>query len=169
MAVIHLYPHQKLHFDLHLWNTLMDPKEKQERDRVVAIARSWILTPYHHRSKVKGEGVDCAQIIAAVFEEAGLVPLLDLGDYPEQWFLHRDQERYVEYVLQYAREINQADAIPADMVIFKVGRTFAHGAIIVDPGWPRIVHAYRGARCVLESDGSIGPIGAKARRFFTRW
>jgi cell wall-associated NlpC family hydrolase len=29
---------------------------------------------------------------------------------------------------------------PADFIVFKFGRTFSHGAIVVD--WPLIIHAY---------------------------
>lgn len=143
--------------------------EAEERARVVAVARTWRGTPYHHAARVKGHGVDCAQILAAVFEEAGLIEHLELGYYPPDWMLHRDAERYLDHILGHAREVGEAEANIADVVVFKVGRTFSHGAIIVDPGWPRAVHAYRPARCVLESDVSIGELGHRERRFFTRW
>ena len=32
------------------------------RARIVAEAMTWLGTPYHHRGKLKGIGVDCAQL-----------------------------------------------------------------------------------------------------------
>ena len=48
--------------------------EEDERALVVRIAQEWAGTPYHHRARIKGVGVDCGQLVAGVFEEAGLIP-----------------------------------------------------------------------------------------------
>lgn len=148
----------------------MDEAETQERQRVVAIARTWLRTPFRDLAKVKGQGVDCGQLIGACFEEAGLIEGFATGYYSPQWFLHRDEEEFLRFVSQYARPL-PAGVVPqiADIVVFKFGRTFAHGALIVDPGWPRIVHAYKAWGCVGEDDASIGPLAERPRQFWTRW
>lgn len=76
-----------------------------ERARLVAEAESWIGTPYHTGARVKGAGVDCLTFVAGVFENAGLVPKLAIPHYPPDWHLHRDDERYLEGVLQYCVEV----------------------------------------------------------------
>ena len=38
-----------------------------QRAAVVAEARSWIGTPYHHAADVKGHGVDCAMLLIRVY------------------------------------------------------------------------------------------------------
>jgi hypothetical protein len=48
-------------------------------------------------------------------------------------------------------------------VLYRVGRCFAHAAIVLD--WPHILHAYRGEGVVL-ARGDDGPLGARARRVF---
>lgn len=42
------------------------------RYRIVAEARSWIGTPFHHQQCVKGHGVDCIQLVAGVGSALGL-------------------------------------------------------------------------------------------------
>jgi len=108
------------------------------RDDVVAEAISWELTPYHHRARVKGVGVDCAQFPAAVYEAVGLIPRV-APEYSPQWMLHRDEEQFLGWVRRFAREIDRADVGPGDFAIWKYGRCFSHGAIVID--LPEIIHA----------------------------
>jgi hypothetical protein len=57
-----------------------------ERQAVIAEARSWIGTPFHDRARVKGAGVDCLQLLIASYHAAGLLPDLR-PDYPVRFFL----------------------------------------------------------------------------------
>jgi cell wall-associated NlpC family hydrolase len=144
-------------------------EEAAQRAAVCAEARSWIGTPYHHMGRVKGPvgGVDCAQLVWAVFFNCGLTSFLPHEPYPRDWMLHRSAERYMAIVLDRAREV--AEPRPGDVVLYRVGRCFAHGGIVVDPGWPTIVHAYSRARTVTLGDGAAGGLGARPRKFFSRW
>ena len=53
--------------------------EGAERVAVVAAARSWLGTPYHHAADVKGRkgGVDCAMLLVRVYCDLGLVEPFD--------------------------------------------------------------------------------------------
>lgn len=135
------------------------------RARVVAEARSWLGTPYHHRGRIKGAGVDCAMLPAEVYAAAGLVPRVTPAHYPPDWHLHRGDERYLAQVLEHAREV-AAPTGPGDLVLFRFGRAFAHGAIIID--WPLVLHAYIRRRVEL-IDATQGDLGQRPRRFFTLW
>ena len=142
--------------------------EAEERQAVIDAARSWIGTPFHDCAAVRGAGIDCANLLARSFEEAGLTGPIDTGVYPPAWFLHRDEERFAEFVLRYAREITESEAGPGDIVLYKYGRCFAHGAIIVE--WPKlIVHAYKSARIVTEYRPFDGDLYGRPTRFFTIW
>jgi cell wall-associated NlpC family hydrolase len=141
-----------------------------ERQRVVSIAKTWLRTPYVHMGRVKGAGCDCATLIAEVYEEAGLVPRVDLDYYSPQWHLHRDAERYLDRVLSYASVVEEP--LPGDVVLFRFGRTFSHGAIVVD--WPKIIHAYVGASVSYEDASTaqwLVKIGAdpRPRKFLSHW
>jgi cell wall-associated NlpC family hydrolase len=114
-------------------------EEIQERLRVVDEALRWLGTPFHHMARVQGAGVDCAQLLAGTFEGAGLVTSILTPDYPRDWMRHRDEERFVAIVEEYAKPIERA-ALPGDIALFKFGRCISHGAIVVT--WPMIVHAF---------------------------
>ncbi len=144
----------------------MTPKEQEERQRVIAVARSWIGTKFHDNARLKGVGVDCAQLLAAVFAEAGVMTHIDTEHYDPQHFMHRDEERFLSYVLPRAFEIDEKDAKPADFVVYRIGRVFAHGAIVIDPGWPHILHAYKSEGFVTVGFGDVGELAPRPRRFF---
>ena len=68
------------------------------RAAVVAEARSWIGTPYHHAADVKGHGVDCAMLLVRVYCDLGLIEPFDPRPYTRDWFLHRSEERYLGFL-----------------------------------------------------------------------
>ena len=149
----------------------MDARESAARAKVAEAARGWVGTPFHDNACVKGHGVDCAQLLKGVFVEAGAVADFKIDHYSPQFFLHQDEERFLNFVLRFAREIPREQATTADVVLYKVGRVFAHGAIIVDPGWPSIIHAHYAARRVREGNGEWMHLGAPIKdvKFFSRW
>lgn len=111
-----------------------------ERDKVIAEAKTWLNTPYHHNAKVKGAGVDCGQFIIGVYQNCGLLPELDLGAYACDWYLHRDEDKYLENVKIYFDEITRDDLKPGDLILFKYGRTCSHSGIYIGGG--RFIHSY---------------------------
>jgi cell wall-associated NlpC family hydrolase len=141
--------------------------EAEARARVVEVARSWIGTPFHHVHGVKGRGVDCAHFLARVYEEAGVIEPVKIEYYPPQWFLHREEEKFIGYVLQCGgREIPEYQAQTGDAVLYKIGRCYAHGAIIVS--WPKeIIHAYVTAGGVMPFGGRDSDLRGKPVKFYS--
>ena len=137
------------------------------RDAVVAEAATWLRTPYAHAGRIKGAGVDCATLLAEVFARAGVIAPVEIAAYPPDWHLHRSEERYLALVLAHAREIPPAAARPGDVALWKWGRTFAHGAIIMPPGWPAIIHAWMEAGMVTLDHGDGGRLAGRPVRFFS--
>src|SRR5436305_910136 len=119
----------------------MQDQENLERQRVVGIAKTWLGTPYHGCGRVKGAGVDCLTILAETFIEAGLIESIQIPHCSQQWHLHRDAERYLDGLLQYTHEI-KGQPLPGDIVLWKFGRCYSHGAIVIER--PMIIHAYIG-------------------------
>lgn len=122
--------------------------EIEQRQRVVAIAHEWLGTPYRHAARVKGHGADCLTLLAEIFAEAGLVEKVAIPYYPADWHLHRAEERYMSGLLKYAKEI-PGNPQPGDIALWKFGRCFSHGAIVVK--WPVIIHAHIRNLCSLEN------------------
>ena len=145
--------------------------EQQERDRVVEVALSWVGTPYHDMGEVKGAGVDCAKLLKCVYVEAGIMEPFTIENYAPQHFLHQDEERYLSYVMPRGREVTEGDARPGDMVLYKIGKVYAHGGLVVLPGWPRIIHAHYASRVVRLASGVNPHLGTpiKGMRFFSPW
>lgn len=121
-----------------------------DRTRIMSVARSWEGTPFHDDAKLKDIGVDCAQFVASVYVEAGIVPPFEVPRYQSQWFLHRAEELLMNFVLQYAREIDETEARSGDLVLYRIGRAYAHAAIII--AWPEeIIHAHKLSGMVLSA------------------
>src|SRR5579859_2059882 len=106
------------------------------RQKVVDEALSWIGTPYRSNGMIKGRrgGTDCAMFPLAVYAECGYIPKeFDPRPYPPQWHVHQNEEMYMKYVRSFSREVPgppDREPLPADFVMFKIGKLFAHGAIV---------------------------------------
>jgi cell wall-associated NlpC family hydrolase len=148
----------------------------EQRKRVIEVAKTWVGTGYHHMGRIKGVGADCLTLLAEVYHEAGITPYIEVPYYPHDWHLHRDEERYMTGLLEYAHLVETPKM--GDVVLWKFGRCFSHGAIIVD--WPDIIHAYTGRNCTFENAeqaeflkkvGENGPDYGKLRphKFFSFW
>lgn len=134
------------------------------RATVVQEALSWVGTPYHPHGRLKGIGVDCAMLPAEVYTAAGVIPAIDVEHYPIDWHLHRDEERYLRYVEPYASLTSTP--LPGDLAVYRWGRCFAHGAIILQ--WPQIVHAVIDEG-VTRALGDVGRLAGREVRFYTLW
>lgn len=111
------------------------------RAAVVEEAESWLGTPYHHQGRVKGAGVDCLQILIAVYGSLGLVGDVDPGNYTPDWHFHREVEKYLDGIAAHAVRLpDGAEPKPGDLALFQFGRCVSHAAIVVQ--WPLVIHAY---------------------------
>lgn len=129
---------------------------------VLEAAKAWLGTPWHHMARVRGAGVDCAQLLMATYSDAGVIEPFEFEPYPEDWMLHRSEERLLHIVQRYADEVQQPQ--PGDVALFRFGHCHAHGAIVVE--WPLIIHAYRVEREVVWGDASQGLLADRKVRFF---
>ena len=112
--------------------------------------------------QLKGVAIDCAQILIEVYSAAGVIEWFSTGRYPADWMMHRDEERYLGFILPLADEIEPDAALPADIAVWRYGRTFSHGGIVsgrpgVTPptGWPWVVHAFSPYHAVSEDDATV--------------
>jgi cell wall-associated NlpC family hydrolase len=127
---------------------------------------SWVGTPYHSNARVKGAGVDCAQMPIAVYHACGLIPDLD-PEYSPQWHLHHDDELYLDQVRQYAREIAVAAARPGDFLVWRFDKTFSHGAIVVSE--TEVVHALIRIGVTVSHWRQHSELSNRPVRAFTLW
>lgn len=137
----------------------MDPR----RAWVVQEAESWLGTPFHHEARVRHAGVDCGQLLIAVYSKFDLMPELDVPHYSMDFALHRSQEWYRGIVETYAKVVEAPR--PGDVVLFRFGRSFSHGAVVV--AWPNIIHAWMALGKVCRFRADVGPLSGRTRVFYS--
>ncbi len=107
------------------------------RTGILAEARSWIGTPYHHKGRLKGVGVDCGGLIYELF--APHLPLRPFpSDYPQDWSLHKGDELYLDFIQDHVKEV-QAPSV-CGLVMFQFGRCFSHAGLVTESN--TVIHAW---------------------------
>ena len=116
-------------------------------DEIVAAARRWIGTPYHHQAATRGAGCDCLGLVRGLWRELIGPEPMRVPAYTPDWS-EPDRE---EILWTAAREVLQekplSDAAAGDVVLFRMrSRGVAkHLGILSQLGSaPCFIHAYLG-------------------------
>lgn len=139
--------------------------EAQQRIAVAQHAHSWLGTDYHHQARIKGAGVDCALLLCEVYQAAGVIPFVDPTPYPQNWHIHRNDERYLSWMNQYALLSDDAPEL-GDLVMFKFGRAYSHAGIYV--GDNSVIHSLQDVG-VIQSKLDEPPLCNRAMLVYTFW
>lgn len=139
--------------------------QSEIRQAIVAEAKTWLLTPWHHRQCCKGAGVDCVFFLVGVYNAVGLTNInnADVPYYPIDIMMHRSEETVLDCVMQYAHEVDFPQ--PGDIAVWKYGRIYSHAAIVLD--YPNIIHAHRGLKMVALDDAEKGELSGREVRFYS--
>jgi len=121
-------------------------------DIIVAAARSWIGTPYHHQASLKGVGCDCLGLIRGVWREVTGIEAESPPPYSPDWAEARGEETMLEAARRHLVEMTgdwRQFIGPGDVLLFRLrrGALVKHAAI--HTGGARMIHAYTG-RAVVE-------------------
>ena len=148
----------------------MNQTELAQRLTVVEAARQWLGTPWHHRARVRGGGVDCAQLLIAVYSQAGLIDEFDPGDYAIDHMLHSDEELMQNLCAQYGRKTDSPAV--GDIVLWRWGRSYSHAGIVID--WPQdgpktVIHAFRPFGSVCETPHDASRLAGRPFVHYTFW
>lgn len=114
------------------------------RAAIVAEARAWIGTPYHHQASVKGVGCDCFGLVRGVWRafygpEPEAVPA-----YSRDWGDVTGVETMLRTGRRHLVERPPGMAEPGDVIVFRMRRGVAkHAGILATPS--SFVHAIEGA------------------------
>jgi cell wall-associated NlpC family hydrolase len=117
----------------------------EQRERVVAAARSWLGTPFHHGTRQKGVGVDCGNLLVAVYLEAGVLREAPAFEPPPPgWHLHHADERYLRLIARYCQPVRPPWEA-GDVLVFR-GRHWpsaGHAGLFIGDGL--LIHAVQGS------------------------
>lgn len=115
--------------------------------RAAEIARTWLGTPYHHHARVKGVGVDCAQLMLGIAEELGLITTgLVVENYSTEWHLHNREEKMLNLIEEFGCKPKEVHEV-GDILAFQFGRVCSHLGIYV--GEQQFIHARLDVRQVV--------------------
>ncbi|ANT61324.1 peptidase [Salipiger sp. CCB-MM3] len=123
------------------------------RAHAVAVARSWIGTPYLHQGSRRGAGCDCLGLLRGVWREL-------LGPEPEpvprysmDWSEPQGEEALLQAALRHLRPKTLGDESPGDVLLFRMraGSVAKHLGLQARTGVDAsFIHAYSG-HGVIES------------------
>lgn len=110
-------------------------------DDVVAAARSWIGTPYHHQASLKGVGTDCLGLIRGVWRDLYGTEAERPPGYSRDWGEASGEETLIAAATRHLVRKDIARAAPGDVLVFRMreGAVAKHAAVLATPG--TIVHA----------------------------
>jgi NlpC/P60 family putative phage cell wall peptidase len=123
---------------------MLPEREPITRERIVAVARSWRGTPYHHQASAKGVGTDCLGLIRGVWTELyGTAPEEPPG-YSADWAEASGRETLLDAAQRHLVPIAYEQLAPGDVLVFRyrVSNPAKHVAILTDPR--RMLHAIQG-------------------------
>jgi cell wall-associated NlpC family hydrolase len=122
-------------------------------NNIVASARGWIGTRFHHQGRLKktdthSGGVDCLGLLIGVAAELNL----PFTQYDETSYSHYpDTERLKHLLAKVMREIPVGSIQAGDILLLNVDNNPQHLAIVSEFACsPAIIHAYAPARAVVE-------------------
>jgi NlpC/P60 family putative phage cell wall peptidase len=118
-------------------------------DRLIAVARSWLGTPYHDQASLAGVACDCLGLARGVWREVVGPEPFPIPPYSRDWSESGPREVLAAGARRMMPEIAPADASPSALILFgMIPRAISkHVEILTSPD--TFVHAY-GRRGVIE-------------------
>ncbi|MGE3627704.1 MAG: NlpC/P60 family protein [Hyphomicrobiales bacterium] len=115
------------------------------RERIVAKAREWLGTPYHHQASVKGVGCDCLGLVRGIYRELIGEEPEAIPPYTPDWAEGQGIETLLAGARRNLAEREPVNAQPGDVLVFRLraGAMAKHMGVLSAPH--RMIHAIEGA------------------------
>lgn len=121
---------------------------------IIAQARTWLGTPYHHQARLKGVGCDCLGLVVGVADELALTHKDGslLSSFDQTNYSHQPDGTYLlQMMASVLDEVPKEDARPGDVAVFDIEGNPQHVAILTEyiEGLG-MIHCYAPSRKVVE-------------------
>ena len=142
--------------------------DPSKRIALLTEAATWVGTPFHPRADVKGKGVDCVSLAAALYRATGLLGKFEPPQYSIEGGMHLDDSIIEDYVrrlpeFQLMPELTWPLARPGDLLLFRIGRIPYHVGVML--GFPMFIQALQ-RHGVLVSSVMDGTFSARLRAIY---
>jgi NlpC/P60 family putative phage cell wall peptidase len=109
---------------------------------VVAVARSWLGTPYHDQASVRGVGCDCLGLVRGVWRELYGPEPMPIPPYSRDWGETGSREPLAEAARGVMLELPVGGLVSGALMLFRMrsGAVAKHCGIVTAPD--RFIHAY---------------------------
>ena len=113
-----------------------------QANRVVAVARGWLGTPYHDQASLKGVGCDCLGLIRGVWRETVGPEPFAMPPYSRDWGEVAQREPILDLARAVLLKVQMDRLTSGAVLVFRMrrGAVAKHLGILTEPG--RFIHAY---------------------------
>jgi NlpC/P60 family putative phage cell wall peptidase len=123
------------------------------RAQVVAEARSWVGTRWHHQAARKGIGSDCVGLVAGVARELGLYGADEFAADPAVRGYGRepDPPMLLSACARYLEPVHLPELQAGDILLLRFASEPQHFALVSSTNPDYMIHAYAQARKIVEN------------------
>ncbi len=134
----------------------MDPAKTDNppEEAIIAAAKEWRGTPYHHQQSQKGVGCDCLGLVRGVYEAVYQTKINNIPPYSRDWADISQTETLIDAASKYLIPKEKDERRPGDVLIFRFRKWMVakHAGIMVSP--TTMIHAIEGA---VVTEVHLGP------------
>jgi NlpC/P60 family putative phage cell wall peptidase len=118
------------------------------RANVIAEARKWVGTPYHHQQSCRGAGADCLGLVRGVWRALYGTETEAPPAYSRDWAEAAGTETLIDAAGRHLNAVPVASARGGDVVVFRLraATPAKHIGILCAP--ERLIHAMEGGAAV---------------------
>jgi NlpC/P60 family putative phage cell wall peptidase len=118
--------------------------------RVIAVARTWLGTPYHDQASLRSVGCDCLGLARGIWREVVGPEPFPIPPYSRDWGETGPREVLAEGARRMMIEVLPRDAPPGALLLFRMrpGAIAKHVGILTGPA--TLLHAREGLGVIEE-------------------
>ena len=114
------------------------------RERVVALARGWIGTPYHHQASKRGVGTDCLGLVRGIWRELYGGDPGSQARYTRDWAETTGEETLLAAAVGHLEAVPDGSVLAARILVFRFRSASPAKHLGLCTGGNCMIHAMEG-------------------------